>query len=102
MSVIDSEPIDVAASHTKVAILRSAVTVEQELILFSDQTQFVLTSSTDNLTPKSANVAVVTEFESDDDVQPVGAGSSIYYLSKRGSFANIRVCISKRSCYKRI
>ena len=72
LSVIDSEPIDVAASHTKVAILRSAVTVEQELILFSDQTQFVLTSSTDNLTPRTANVVVVTEFESDDDAQPIG------------------------------
>jgi hypothetical protein len=96
LSVIDSEPIDVAASHTKVAILRSAVTVEQELILFSDQTQFVLTSSTDNLTPKTANVVVITEFESDDDAQPVGAGSSIYYLSKRGSFANVREYVYQR------
>ncbi len=96
LSVIDSEPIDVAASHTKVAILRSAVTVEQELILFSDQTQFVLTSSTDNLTPKTANVVVVTEFESDDDAQPIGAGSSIYYLSKRGSFANVREYVYQR------
>jgi len=96
LSVIDSEPIDIAASHTKVAILRSAVTVEQELILFSDQTQFVLTSSTDNLTPRTANVVVVTEFESDDDAQPVGAGSSIYYLSKRGSFANVREYVYQR------
>ena len=96
LSVIDSEPIDVAASHTKVAILRSAVTVEQELILFSDQTQFVLTSTTDNLTPRTANVVVVTEFESDDDAQPVGAGSSIYYLSKRGSFANVREYVYQR------
>ena len=96
LSVIDSEPIDVAASHTKVAILRTAVTVEQELVLFSDQTQFVLTSSTDNLTPRTANVVVATEFESDDDAQPVGAGSSIYYLSKRGSFANVREYIYQR------
>ena len=96
LSVIDSEPIDVAASHTKVAILRSSVTVEQELILFSDQTQFVLTSTTDNLTPKTANVVVITEFESDDDAQPVGAGSSIYYLSKRGSFANVREYVYQR------
>jgi len=96
LSVIDSEPIDVAASHTKVAILRSSVTVEQELILFSDQTQFVLTSTTDNLTPRTANVVVVTEFESDDDAQPVGAGSSIYYLSKRGSFANVREFVYQR------
>ena len=38
----------------------------EQLILFSDQTQFILTSSTDNLTPKTATVVVATEFESSD------------------------------------
>ena len=90
ISVLDSEPIDVAASHTKVAILKSAVTMGEKLILFSEQTQFVLASSADNLTPKTANVIVVTEFESSAAAQPVGAGSSIYFLTQKGSFAGIR------------
>ena len=90
VSVLDNEPIDVAASHTKVAILKSAVTMGEKLILFSEQTQFVLTSSADNLTPKTANVIVVTEFESSAAAQPVGSGSSIYFLTQKGSFAGIR------------
>ena len=90
ISVLDSEPIDVAASHTKVAILKSAVTMGERLILFSEQTQFVLTSSADNLTPKTANVIVATEFESSAAAQPVGSGSSIYFLTQKGSFAGIR------------
>ncbi len=90
ISVLDSEPIDVAASHTKVAILKSAVTMGEKLILFSEQTQFVLTSSADNLTPKTANVLVATEFESSAAAQPVGSGSSIYFLTQKGSFAGIR------------
>ena len=90
ISVLDSEPIDVAASHTKVAILKSAVTMGERLILFSEQTQFVLTSSADNLTPKTANVIVATEFESSAAAQPVGSGSSIYFLTEKGSFAGIR------------
>ena len=90
ISVLDSEPIDVAASHTKVAILKSAVTMGEKLILFSEQTQFVLTSSADNLTPKTANVIVATEFESSAAAQPVGSGSSIYFLTQKGSFAGIR------------
>ena len=95
ISVLDSEPIDVAASHTKVAILKHAVTMGEQLILFSEQTQFVLTSSSDSLTPKSANVIVATEFESSDDAQPVGSGSSIYFLTKKGSFAGIREYITQ-------
>jgi len=90
ISVLDSEPIDVAASHTKVAILKHAVTMGEKLILFSEQTQFTLTSSADNLTPKSANVLVTTEFESSADAAPVGSGSSIYFLTKKGSFAGVR------------
>ncbi len=90
VSVLDNEPIDVAASHTKVAILKSAVTMGERLILFSEQTQFVLASSADNLTPKTANVLVATEFESSAAAQPVPSGSSIYFLTKKGSFAGIR------------
>ena len=90
ISVLDSEPIDVAASHTKVAILKSAVTMGEKLILFSEQTQFVLSSSADNLTPSTANVLVQTEFESNTAAQPVGSGSSIYFLTKKGTFAGIR------------
>ena len=95
ISVLDSEPIDVAASHTKVAILKHAVTMGERLILFSEQTQFTLTSSADNLTPKSANVLVATEFESSAAAAPVGSGSSIYFLTKKGSFAGIREYITQ-------
>ena len=95
LSVIDSDPIDVAASHTKVAILKNAVTMGEQLILFSDQTQFVLSSSADNLTPKTANVLVATEFESSDAASPVGSGSSIYFLTKKGTFAGIREYITQ-------
>ena len=97
ISVIDSDPIDVGASHTKVAILKHAVTMGEQLILFSDQTQCVLTASSDTLTPKSANVVVATEFESSDSAQPVGSGSSIYYLTKKGSFAGVREYITQEN-----
>ena len=97
LSVIDSDPIDVGASHTKVAILKHAVTMGEQLVLFSDQTQFVLTSSSDALTPKTANVVVATEFESSDQAQPVGSGSSIYYLTKKGSFAGVREYITQEN-----
>jgi len=97
LSVIDSDPIDVAASHTKVAILKNGVTMGEQLILFSDQTQFVLTSSSDSLTPKTANIVVATEFESSDSAQPVGSGSSIYYMTKKGSFAGVREYITQEN-----
>ena len=90
LSVIDSDPIDVAASHTKVAILKNAINMGEKLILFSDQTQFTLASSSDSLTPATANVIVSTEFESSDSATPVGSGASIYYLTEKGNFSSVR------------
>jgi len=95
ITVIDSDPIDVAASHTKVAILKNAVSMGEQLILFSDQTQFVLASSSDTLTPQTANVIVATEFESSSAAEPVGSGSSIYYLTDKGEFAGVREYITQ-------
>jgi len=94
-TIIDSDPIDVAASHTKVAILKHAVTMGEQLILFSEQTQFVLESSADSLTPKTANVIVTTEFENSTAAAPVGAGSSILFLTKKGSYAGVREYIAQ-------
>jgi hypothetical protein len=67
----------------------------EKLILFSDQTQFVLSSSADNLTPKTANILVATEFESSDSATPTGAGSSIYYLTQKGNFSGVREYITQ-------
>ena len=90
LTVIDSDPIDVAASHTKVAILKNTVNMGEQLILFSDQSQFILSSSADSLTPKTANILVATEFDSSDIATPVGAGNSIYYLTTKGEFSAVR------------
>tara|TARA_R100000231_G_scaffold34466_1_gene30473 strand:- start:1285 stop:4014 length:2730 start_codon:yes stop_codon:yes gene_type:complete len=94
-TVIDSDPIDVAASHTKVSILKNAKTMGEQLILFSDQTQFILSSSSDSLTPKTANVNVATEFENDTGSIPVSSGRSIYFLIKKGLFAGVREYIAQ-------
>ena len=95
-TIIDSDPIDVAASNTKVSILKHSITMGEQLILFSDQTQFILSSSSDTLTPKTANVVVATEFESSTQALPVGSGNSIYYLTKKGLFAGVREYVTQK------
>ena len=95
-TIIDSDPIDIAASHTKVSILKHAVPMGEQLILFSDQTQFILESSTnESLTPKTANVTVTTEFENNTAANPLGGGSSIYFLTKKGAFTGVREYITQ-------
>ena len=87
--VLDTSPIDVASTHTKVSILRHAISFDEELLLFSDQTQFVLSGGA-TLTAENISINVTTEFETDKTIKPVGAGSNVYFGFNKGSFTGVR------------
>ena len=59
------------------------------LYVFSGQTQFALASD-GTLSPKNARLDSITEFTSDTDVAPVGAGNSVYFVSKRADYASVQ------------
>lgn len=88
-SVLDSDPIDVPAAHTKVSILNYAVPFNKVLLLFSDQTQFQLTAG-DILSPRTVRVDVVTEFESNVRCRPAAIGQELFFPVERGHSTGLR------------
>ena len=88
-TILDDGPIDVAASHTKVSLLKHAIPFNESLTLFSESTQFTI-ENVGNLTPKTISVVPSTHFENDDSVAPVGAGNYLYFASKKGEYSSIR------------
>lgn len=86
---LDTNPIDVASTHTKVSILRHAISFDEQLLLFSDQTQFVLSGGA-TLTAENISINVTTEFETDKTIKPVGAGSNVYFGFNKGNFTGVR------------
>jgi hypothetical protein len=89
LSVLDTAVIDVAVSNNQVAILKSAIPFQENLILFSDLQQFKLTSDA-FLTPTSVMVDVATNFETSTVAKPVPAGKTIFFPFQRGAFSGIR------------
>ena len=87
-SLLDSDPIDVASSHTLVSVLRHAVPFSERLVLFADQAQFYL-SSQDVLTPKTASIQQTTEFNALKDGKPLVVGKNIFFPFNRGAFSGI-------------
>lgn len=85
----DTDPIDVAISHNRVNRLNHAVPFAEELLLWSDQTQFVLRSD-GTLTPRSVRVDQATEFASSISARPVAAGRNVYFATPRATFSSIR------------
>ena len=88
-TVLDTDPIDVAVSHTKVSTLRSAIPFQEELLLFSDQSQFVL-GGANALTPKNVNINLTTEYESSLNCKPVSQGRNVYFTFNKGEFSGVR------------
>jgi hypothetical protein len=87
-TLLDDAPIDVSVASTKVTELKHAVGFQGDLILFSDNSQFVLKGS-DLLTSKTVSISAVTSFSAGQAVQPLPLGSYIYFPFSRGNFTGI-------------
>ncbi len=86
---LDTSPIDIAVSHSKVSLLRSAVPFQEELLVFSDQSQFIVSGS-QALTPKNVNINVTTEYEASLNAKPVSQGRSVYFPFNKGEYSGVR------------
>lgn len=84
----DDDPIDVAVSHNRISTLKYAVPFSEELLLWSDQAQFVL-SAPGILSPKSVELNLTTEFDVSDRARPFGIGRGVYFASPRASYTSI-------------
>lgn len=88
VEVQDTDPIDVAVSNNEVDTLYHAVPFAQDLILFSANSQFIL-SADGVLTPQNAAAPLATQFTAAKEVKPVGAGRRMYFIVKRAEFSSM-------------
>ena len=89
-TVLDTDPIDVVASNNRVSVLRYAVPYQDELILFSSQIQFRFNAAETVLTPATAQITVLTQFDVDTEVRPQQAGGGIFFMQSNGQWSQMR------------
>jgi hypothetical protein len=89
-TVLDTDPIDVVASNNRVSVLRYAVPYQDELILFSSQYQFRFNAAETVLTPSTAQITVLTQFDVDVNVRPQQAGGAIIFCQANGQWSQFR------------
>ena len=88
-TLLDSDPIDVSVSSSRVTNLKSAKGFQENLVLFSENGQFVLKGG-DVLTPRTVSVTPITNFSFEDQVDPLPLGSYLYFPFTRGAFTGMR------------
>ena len=87
--LLDSDPIDVVVASNKVVNLTDAVGFQENLILFAENSQFVLKGG-DLLTASTISIAPLTNFDSNASVSVLALGSYLYFPFVRGTFSGIR------------
>ena len=88
-SLLDDDPIDVAASHTKVAFLYHAVPYNQQLFLFSEQSQFVVQEA-EILSARTTSIKRTTDYPCSTRVVPASTGKNVYFVADRGEASAVR------------
>lgn len=84
--VLDSDPIDRDAAINRPVDLQYAIPLEEQLILWSDRTQFVMNADP-VLTPRTASVAPITYYDNMRDVRPLPMERGIFFPYQAGGEA---------------
>jgi hypothetical protein len=88
--VLDTDPIDIAASGSEVNTLVDSVAFNEALLLFSERAQYKLGSVGESISPTSAILNEVSAFEHDKNIKPVSAGKYAYFGQARNNNTAIR------------
>lgn len=89
-AVLDSDPIDLTGSNNRVSVLRYAIPYQDELIIFSDQIQFRFNAAETVLTPTTAQITVLTQYEIDPNCRPIPVQGTIIFCQANGQWSQFR------------
>ena len=85
----DADPVDLSSSTIRPAALHGVVPTAQGLVLFSKSQQFLMRGVDGILTPSSATISTISNYEMDTNVDPVNMGNTLNFISKTPSYTRI-------------
>ena len=87
ISQVASDPIDIAASSSYPAILYDGIETNTGLILFSKNSQFMLTTDSDVFSPTTAKINALSTYNFNFATNPISLGTTIGFLDNAGKFS---------------
>lgn len=82
ITIVDSDPVDISASTLKPIRLKHAISSPQGLLLFGDNAQMLLSTTTEAFSPKTAEVNLLSTLSQTDRIAPVDIGSSYIFVEE--------------------
>jgi len=82
-TLVDSDVIDLTVAGQSVSVLRFAIEVADRLVVFSDNTQFIISSS-GPLSPNTAIVGIASKYNILPSAKPIVVGDAAFFVSTIG------------------
>ena len=84
---IASDPIDISASSSYPAILYDGIETNTGLILFSKNSQFMLTTDSDVFSPLTAKINALSTYNFNFATNPISLGTTVGFLDNAGKYS---------------
>lgn len=81
-AVTDDDPIDISVASIEPIIINYVQPVSVGLVLFGQTQQFILTTDSDILGPKTAKINNLSSYEADINVKAKSLGTTVGFISK--------------------
>lgn len=85
----DDDPIDISASGTRPTVLHHVLPTSVGLVLYAVNDQFLLTTDSDILSPKTCKINSLSSYECDQEVKPVSLGTTHAFVSKSSLYTKM-------------
>jgi hypothetical protein len=83
ITIIDSDPIDISASSSKPIRFQHLLPIPRAgLLLFGDNAQYVLETTTEAFAPKTAEINRLSSFSLADTISPIDVGPSYIFIEE--------------------
>ena len=89
MTSVDSDRIDISSSANEITYLNWAVPFANQLVVFSDNAQFLLTQGAQGLTPSTAALTLGSGYANSKNCRPVVNDSSIVFAQDKTNTSEI-------------
>jgi len=89
IAIADSDPIDMAATSTRPATLRSAVSSTKGLLLFSSDAQFLMSTKDVAFGPSTVTMEEISNYSNVTTLDPLEVGTSVFFNSDSIDFSRV-------------
>jgi hypothetical protein len=82
ITIVDSDPIDLSASTLRPVRFTTVLGSPRGLLMFGDNAQYILETTTEAFAPKTAEVNILANFSATDRISPVDLGTTYVFLEE--------------------